>query len=104
MSESGRYTDDDGSDEKEITSVYAAGEEDINAAVKAAKNALKADSWKLLPPTERGNLMLKFADLVDQHKETLATIETWDNGNFPDTDTRTRTDQIRQALPGFPQR
>lgn len=24
--------------------------------------------------------MLKLADLVDQHKETLATIETWDNG------------------------
>lgn len=25
--------------------------------------------------------MLKLADLVDQHRETLATIETWDNGN-----------------------
>lgn len=24
--------------------------------------------------------MLKLADLVDQHRETLATIETWDNG------------------------
>lgn len=27
--------------------------------------------------------MLKLADLVDQHKETLATIETWDNGMLP---------------------
>jgi aldehyde dehydrogenase (NAD(P)+) len=24
--------------------------------------------------------MLKLADLVEQHRETLATIETWDNG------------------------
>lgn len=68
------------SDEKEITSVYAAGEEDVDVAVNAARKALKADSWKLLPATERGNLMLKLADLVDQHRETLATIETWDNG------------------------
>lgn len=27
--------------------------------------------------------MLKLADLVDQNKELLATIETWDNGSFP---------------------
>ncbi|OJJ64047.1 hypothetical protein ASPSYDRAFT_84075 [Aspergillus sydowii CBS 593.65] len=68
------------SDESEITSVYAAGEEDIDTAVKAARKALKDPSWKLLPATDRGNLMLKLADLVDQHRETLATIETWDNG------------------------
>jgi aldehyde dehydrogenase (NAD(P)+) len=32
--------------------------------------------------TERGALMLKLADLIEQHKETLATIETWDNGEW----------------------
>ncbi|KAI9371971.1 aldehyde dehydrogenase domain-containing protein [Aspergillus egyptiacus] len=68
------------SDESEITSVHAAGEEDVDIAVKAARKALKDPSWKLLPPTDRGNLMLKLADLIEQHKETLATIETWDNG------------------------
>ncbi|KAJ0421640.1 aldehyde dehydrogenase domain-containing protein [Aspergillus carlsbadensis] len=68
------------SDESEIISVYAAGEDDIDIAVKAARKALKDQSWKSLPATDRGNLMLKLADLVDQHKETLATIETWDNG------------------------
>ncbi|RMJ22498.1 Aldehyde dehydrogenase [Aspergillus sp. HF37] len=68
------------SDESEIVSVHGAGEQDIDDAVKAARKALAADSWKLLPPTERGSLMLKLADLVDQHRETLATIETWDNG------------------------
>lgn len=68
------------SNETEITSVYAAGEEDIDIAVKAARKALKDPSWKLLPATDRGVLLLKLADLIEQHKETLATIETWDNG------------------------
>ncbi|KAJ5090605.1 hypothetical protein N7532_009289 [Penicillium argentinense] len=68
------------SNEAEITSVYAAGEEDVDTAVKAARKALKDPSWKQLPATNRGALMLKLADLIEQHKETLATIETWDNG------------------------
>lgn len=29
---------------------------------------------------ERGDLLYKLSRLVEQHKETLATIETWDNG------------------------
>jgi aldehyde dehydrogenase (NAD+) len=71
---------DNHSDETEITSVYAAGEEDVDIAVKAARKALKDPSWKLLPATDRGLLMIKLADLIEEHKETLATIETWDNG------------------------
>lgn len=68
------------SNEAEITSVYAAGEEDVDIAVKAARKALKDPSWKQLPATDRGVLMLKLADLIEEHKEILATIETWDNG------------------------
>lgn len=60
--------------------MYAAGEEDVNIAVAAARKALKDPSWKGLPATDRGALMIKLADLIEQHKETLATIETWDNG------------------------
>ncbi|KAJ9208839.1 hypothetical protein DTO021D3_56 [Paecilomyces variotii] len=67
-------------DESEITSVYAAGAEDVDLAVKAARKALKDPSWKDLSPTDRGYLMNKLADLIEKHQETLATIETWDNG------------------------
>ncbi|KAJ9308073.1 hypothetical protein DTO217A2_2314 [Paecilomyces variotii] len=67
-------------DESEITSVYAAGAEDVDLAVQAARKALKDPSWKDLSPTDRGYLMNKLADLVEKHQETLATIETWDNG------------------------
>lgn len=63
--------------------MYAAGKEDVDTAVQAARKALKDPSWKQLPATDRGALMLKLADLIEQHKETLATIETWDNGECP---------------------
>jgi acyl-CoA reductase-like NAD-dependent aldehyde dehydrogenase len=42
-----------------------------------------------MPATERGDLLLKLASLVEEHAHVLATIETWDNGKqernkFPD--------------------
>lgn len=63
-------------DESVITSVYAADAEDVDIAVAAARKAFK--TWRDVPGTERGELMHKLADLMEQHKETLATIETWD--------------------------
>ena len=66
--------------EQEITSVYAAGVEDVDIAVKAARKALKDPSWKDLSPSERGQYLLKLADLVEENAHVLATIETWDNG------------------------
>lgn len=67
-------------DESEIASVYAASADDVDIAVSAARKAFKDSSWRDLPPTDRGGLMLKLASLVEEHAETLATIETWDNG------------------------
>ena len=67
-------------DESEIASVHAAGPEDIDEAVRAARKAFKDPSWRDMAPTDRGDLLLKLSQLVTQHAETLATIETWDNG------------------------
>ncbi|KAL7798292.1 aldehyde dehydrogenase [Trichoderma ceciliae] len=66
--------------EKDICSVFAAGEHDVNRAVRAARKALKQPAWRLLSGTERGRLMNRLADLVEEHGETLAAIETLDNG------------------------
>ena len=68
------------SDESEITSVFAASVDDVDKAVKAARKAFKDPSWRDMPGTERGDLLLKLSALVEKEKETLATIETWDNG------------------------
>ncbi|KAJ9643924.1 mitochondrial aldehyde dehydrogenase [Coniosporium apollinis] len=67
-------------DESEIASVYAADPEDVDKAVAAARKAFKDSSWRDMSSTERGDLIFKLAALVEQNKETLATIETWDNG------------------------
>ncbi|QKX62743.1 uncharacterized protein TRUGW13939_09906 [Talaromyces rugulosus] len=66
--------------EKEITTVHAAGADDIDIAVAAARSALKHPSWRKLPGTARGKLMLRLADLIEENANILATIETWDNG------------------------
>lgn len=62
--------------------VHSASVEDVDRAVLAAHKALKNPSWKRLPATERGMLMMKLADLMEQNKELLATIDAWDNGVF----------------------
>jgi len=67
-------------DETEITSVHAGGPEDVDRAVTAARKAFNDSSWRDLPPSERGDLLYKLSQLVEQHKEVLATIETWDSG------------------------
>lgn len=63
------------STEKDIATVQAADADDIDKAVKAAKAALNADSWKKLPASDRGQLMAKLADLIEEKKELLATID-----------------------------
>ena len=41
--------------------------------------------------------MLKLSQLVDQHKETLATIDTWDNGK-PLSDARGDIEEVVQVF------
>jgi len=62
--------------------VQAASAEDVDKAVQCAKKALQHPSWKLLSGTERGKLIAKLADLVEENQELLASIDAWDNGQF----------------------
>lgn len=66
--------------EKEICKVQAATADDVDLAVKAAKAALKDPRWKDLDVTDRGKMMFKLADLIEENGELLATIDAWDNG------------------------
>jgi aldehyde dehydrogenase (NAD(P)+) len=62
--------------------VQAAGQEDIDIAVKSSHAALKDPSWSRLPASDRGALMARLADLMEENKELFATIDAWDNGDF----------------------
>lgn len=68
------------STELEIATIQAASAGDVDKAVTAAKRALKHASWKLLPASDRGRLMARLADLMEEEKELFATIDAWDNG------------------------
>ncbi|PYH46908.1 aldehyde dehydrogenase [Aspergillus saccharolyticus JOP 1030-1] len=65
---------------EEIISVYGATAEDVDKAVKAARAALTDPTWRDLSGLERGKLMSRLAKLIEDNRETLATIDTIDNG------------------------
>lgn len=62
--------------------MQAASAEDVDEAVQAARKALKHPSWKLITGTERGRLLSKLADLIEERQELLASIDAWDNGEL----------------------
>ncbi|PHH85122.1 hypothetical protein CDD83_869 [Cordyceps sp. RAO-2017] len=67
---------------EEICSVEAASAADVDRAVAAARAAFDDDegAWRSMTGAERGALMLRLADLAEEQRELLATVETWDNG------------------------
>src|SRR5262245_38516924 len=58
--------------EEVIGRVAQADRDDVDQAVRAARAALVP--WKLMPAAERGRLMLRIAELMDQHAEELAEM------------------------------
>jgi 5-carboxymethyl-2-hydroxymuconic-semialdehyde dehydrogenase len=61
-----------------LAQVAAGGEQEINAAVAAAKAAFP--KWAGLAATERAKLIRKLGDLIAQHVPEIAQIETKDTG------------------------
>ena len=60
--------------------VSEAGREDIHKAVVAPRRAFDEGPWSRMSTAERSRLMYKLADLMEEHKEELAQLETLDNG------------------------
>lgn len=66
---------------KAITEIQEGDAEDINRAVKAAKDAFKLGSpWRTMDASQRGRLLYKLADLIERDLVYLASLETLDNG------------------------
>ena len=59
-----------------------AGAADVDRAVTAAHRALNDKAWRGLTATQRGKLLYKLADLVAEHAQTLAELETTDTGKI----------------------
>src|SRR5262250_2671021 len=54
--------------------------EDINRAVAAARRAFETGPWSRMSPSERGRIIWRIGDLILEHVDELAQLESLDNG------------------------
>src|ERR1700760_1231957 len=58
--------------------------EDINRAVRAARKAFEDGPWSRMTPSERGRIIWRIGDLILEHTDEFAQLESLDNGKpFP---------------------
>jgi aldehyde dehydrogenase (NAD+) len=66
--------------EQVIADIAEGNEADVDAAVKAARAAFETGPWHRMDARDRGRLINKLADLMEQNLDELAALETLDNG------------------------
>jgi phenylacetaldehyde dehydrogenase len=54
--------------------------EDIDRAVRAARRAFEDGPWGKMSPSERGRIIWRIGDLILEHTDELAQLESLDNG------------------------
>ena len=54
--------------------------EDIDRAVSAARRAFEEGPWGRMTPSERGRIIWRIGDLILEHLDELAQLESLDNG------------------------
>ena len=65
--------------EKQLSNIAEAGEQDVDLAVKAARNAYNG-TWSSMAAKERGKYIYRIARLIQEKSRELAVIETLDGG------------------------
>ncbi|XP_069332494.1 aldehyde dehydrogenase 1A1-like isoform X1 [Eulemur rufifrons] len=69
--------------EEMICHVEEGDKEDVDKAVKAARQAFQIGSpWRTMDASERGRLLFKLADLIERDRLLLATMEAMDSGKI----------------------
>lgn len=65
-----------------IGSFTGASKEDVDAAVRAARAAFEGGEWREMSRKERGRRLHRIAQLIREHQDELATLESMDNGKL----------------------
>lgn len=63
-----------------LTRIAASGEEEVEAAVAAARASFEKGVWRALAPKEKKKRLLAFADAMEAYAHELALLETLDMG------------------------
>jgi phenylacetaldehyde dehydrogenase len=68
--------------EESLGRVAHGAAEDISRAIAAARRCFddERSDWRRMTPSERGKIMHRIGDLIEQHADELAMLETLDNG------------------------
>ena len=66
--------------EEVIAEVAEAGEKDIDLAVKAARRAFDTGPWRKTDARDRGRMLYKLADLIEENLDELAALEVLNKG------------------------
>jgi NAD-dependent aldehyde dehydrogenases len=81
-----RFTTVDPATGRPIVEVAKGGPADVDTAVAAARQAADDGRWSRLSPGDRKRVLIRWADLIEDHARELGLIETLDAGK-PITDT-----------------
>ena len=63
-----------------LATISEGGAADIDLAVRAARRAFDEGPWGRMTPSERGRIIWRIGDLISEHLEEFAELETLDNG------------------------
>ncbi|KAJ7539011.1 hypothetical protein O6H91_11G073100 [Diphasiastrum complanatum] len=66
--------------EEVIANVAEGDQEDVNRAVKAAREAFDKGPWPRMSSYERSKIIYRYADLLEKYNDELAALETLDSG------------------------
>jgi aldehyde dehydrogenase (NAD+) len=63
-----------------LATVAKATTADVDRAVQSARAALESKAWGGMAPAERGRILMRVAQMLRDHADELATLESRDNG------------------------
>ncbi|MBI2433252.1 MAG: aldehyde dehydrogenase family protein [Candidatus Hydrogenedentes bacterium] len=63
-----------------LVQVAEGDSEDIERAVRAARRAFESGPWHRMTPSERGRIVWRIGELIDEHAQEFSELESLDNG------------------------
>ena len=66
--------------EEVIATVAAAGENDVDRAVRSARETFESEKWRKMSARQRGEAVSRLGELILKNKDELARLETLNNG------------------------
>lgn len=65
---------------EKLPAIVSCGQETVNSAVEVAKKAFVEGIWSRLDVKERQAIMLRLADLMEEHLEEIASLDAYETG------------------------